>query len=202
MTARGGRAARRADPGAAADRRDIVGKRQDRWLRSYPAVDWRVRNKVGAASGAHFARRPPRLEDRARRPGATETRLAPFDGDLLSAGAGLASFEDVVRELWVREGLNLLHNLEFHRGSHAILFLLSFGKETTAYQMRKHLQVGQFALEGSIAVLRREGLIELGDAMPFPRSRARAYRLTQRGNILATRLHEALGVITNGASRV
>ena len=196
------RAERRAQPGAALDRGLVVSRiRGDRSAHG-KSTDQTARDLVAAQSRGRHANQASRASKTARQSNPGGAQFPGSRNDSREEVSLVATPEDLGRESWIQDGLRILRDLESHHGSHRVLFLLSFGREATAYDMRKRLGIGQTALEGSVATLCRQGLIELGHPMPFPRTRARAYRLSRRGSILAVRLNEALGLLAHKDGRL
>lgn len=163
MTARGERAVRRADPGAAADRRGTVGP-DSTTLPDFSPAEFKRRDREPVPPDASF--QPVR------------SRLLPD----VPSGRESSSLETAqTAVLDFRNTLYLFHELGGHPGAYGALLGFYFCGPGTAYDVRKRLGLGQQAVAGVIEVLLRLKLIEMGPGRPFPYARRRSYRLTVRG---------------------
>ena len=166
MTARGERAVRRADPGAAADRRDIVAGSSPSPSDDLPAEPKR-RDRKPLSSGLSLPPDRPRL---------------PLD---ISAGLESSSLETApAAGIDFRSTLYLFHELGGDPGAYGALLGFYFCGPDTVHGVRRRLGLGQQAVTGVIAVLLRLRLIEAEPNRPFPYVRRRSYRLTVRGRAL------------------
>ena len=86
--------------------------------------------------------------------------------------------------LCFRDASLVLEQLEGHRGTFRLLCVIHYGGPSSLYEMRRWVPVGQRALIGSLRTLLALRLVEPVPAAPFPYSRAKRFRLTDRGRAL------------------
>lgn len=103
------------------------------------------------------------------------TLLGPSEPPPLQDSQSLMRFQDVSP---------ILHQLEGHRGAFRLLTLIRFCGPNSMYEMRRQSLFGQRALKGTLAVLLELKLVEPESPRPFPYSRTKRFRLTERGRTL------------------
>lgn len=201
MTARSERAVR-AGPGAASDRREIIGalpvplQDPESSVRGIAATvrDWKSerqrpsqeksspqkgggKHRQLSTAGGYASESPPSI--------VTGQTLARRERpELPWAGPAIRSQREFLSS--VPKPYQVLNELE-HPGTFEIVMLLDQEGRTNPYRMRQRLRPGQKALNRALRSLVRTRLIQPAKSESFPFSTG--YELTKRGKMLAETMH-------------
>ena len=187
MTARSERAVRANLPGKASDRRDTFGRVSGPLLHSHSPFDKGGSSDASTAAGRSGLMPSAFERELADSSGATIT-VPPkrIDPSLGVSGRGMvAHFGRNSQDLISFRDMSLiLDRLESHRGAFRLLSHIRFCGPCTIYEMRRQVSLGQRAFNGSLRVLLELRLVEPEERRPFPFTRSRRFRLTERGRAL------------------